>query len=175
LRQDFTEPYQWFRLTEIFEPDHYQELLDNLPEDSDYRKYKLYPSRYINDCDRGFWAFVSRNFKTAYGEKTRVQLCRDFPGYSIGPHTDGTEKSSILIYLAKDESQPHLGTSIYVPKRKGFMCNGKKHHKFDDFEKVKTVPYLPNTGFGFIRCGWSFHGVEQTDSVRNVLQVSIYE
>jgi hypothetical protein len=172
-RTNYTEPYQWFHLQEVFDPELYKEILVNLPEDNEYKQYKLYPKRYIFEIKKGFWADIAKEFVKTHGKNIRVQLCRDKIGYSIGPHTDGSEKSSILYYLAEDDSKPHLGTSIYLPKKKGFTCNGKKHHDFKDFEKVKTIPYLPNTAFGFMRCDWSFHGVEQTDSVRNILQVSI--
>ena len=169
--QWFTEPYRWFQINDAFE--NYEELISNLPKDDEYRQYGLYPNRYIYDIRNGFWGMISDEFKDIYGPQTRTQLCRDLPGYSIGPHTDGREKSTILYYLAEDDSKVHLGTSIYIPKKKGFRCDGTKHHNFEDFEKVKTIPYLPNTGFGFVRCDWSFHGVEPTDSVRNILQVSI--
>lgn len=165
-----THPYRWDRLTNCFE--NYQELLSNLPKDEEYTQYKLYPNRTIYKINGGFWGELEEVFKRVFGN-CRVQLCRDFPGYSIGPHTDGgRDKETFLFYLAKDDSKPHLGTSIY--KRDGFTCDGSKHHPREGFELFKTVPYLPNTGFRFWRTNNSFHGVELTDSVRDVLQVNIY-
>lgn len=168
--QTFTEPYEWFYITEAF--DNYSELLENLPEDKFYKQYNHYPKRCLYDCKDSFWSKFSQELLEKH-KASRVQLCRDFPGYAIGPHTDGKERSTILYYLAGNDSKQHLGTSIYVPKNPNFTCDGAKHHAFKRFNKFKTVPYLPNTGFGFIRCDYSFHGVEKTDSVRNVIQVSI--
>ena len=169
----FTEPYNWFHITDAFK--NYQELLDNLPGNDEYVQYRHYPKRYLYPCKDSFWKSLVDEFKERHGPNTRVQLCRDFDGYSIGPHTDGSEKSTIIYYLATDEKQEHLGTTIYIPKVNGFKCDGKKHHDVSGFYKYKTVSYLPNTAFGFYRCDYSFHGVEKTDSVRNVLQVSIHD
>jgi hypothetical protein len=148
-------------------------LLSNLPKDEEYEQYKLYPNRTIYRIKEGFWSEVLQGFQSLFGRQIRVQLCRDYPGYSIGPHTDGgRDKETYLFYLAKDDSKPHLGTSIYT--REGFTCDGSKHHPREGFELVTTAPYLPNTGFHFFRTNNSFHGVEPTDSVRDVLQVNIY-
>lgn len=173
MRTNYTDPYEWFHITDAF--DNYQDILDNLPGNDEYEQYKTYPKRFLYSCKDSFWSSIVQSFKDLLGPNTRVQLCRDFEGYSIGPHTDGSEKSTILYYLARDDKNPHLGTSIYVPKEEGFTCDGKKHHPVNKFNKVKTVPYLPNTGFGFIRSNNSFHGVETTDSVRDVLQISIHD
>jgi hypothetical protein len=167
-----SEPYPWFHITNAFEPDLYKAMLKNLPEDHKYKPHNYYQNRSLFHCEKGFWGEIAKIFIKKYGENILVRLSRDTPGYFIGPHTD-KEKMSILYYLAEDESKPHLGTSIYVPKQKGFKCNGRRHHPFEDFKRVKTIPYHPNTGFGFNRCDWSFHGVEKTDALRNVLIVSL--
>jgi hypothetical protein len=148
-------------------------MLKHLPKDDEYTKYNLYPNRTIYHIQDGFWAEIEDEFKTLFGDRMRLQLCRDFPGYEIGPHTDGgRDLETYLFYLAKDFSHPELGTSLF--ERPGFHCDGSKHHSFDDFTYIKTIPYFPNTGFHFWRTGKSFHGVRRTNQVRNVLQLNIY-
>jgi hypothetical protein len=91
-----------------------------------------------------------------------IQLLRDFKSYSIGPHTDHPVRAiTLLFYFPKDASQAHMGTSLYKAKDPNFTCDGLTHHSFDAFEKVKTIPYLPNSLVGFIRTDNSFHGVER--------------
>lgn len=88
-------------------------------------------------------------------------LVQDYSTYSLGPHTDSPAKVlSFLFYLPPDDSLAHLGTSIYVPKDPGFTCPGGSHHKFEKFDHVATMPFLPNTLFAFLKTHNSFHGVE---------------
>jgi FkbM family methyltransferase len=87
-------------------------------------------------------------------------LVRDHTNYAIGPHTDAPHRLlSMLVYLPKDASIKHLGTSVYVPKDPNFRCKGGPHHDFENFELVKTAPFLPNTAFCFLKTDNSFHGV----------------
>ena len=88
-------------------------------------------------------------------------LVQDSQNYTLGPHTDSpTKVLAFLFYLPEDDSRPHLGTSIYVPKDRGFTCPGGPHYTFDRFDRMLTMPYVPNTLFGFLKTGHSFHGVE---------------
>jgi hypothetical protein len=89
------------------------------------------------------------------------QLIRHRAGYFLGPHSDlYTKIVVLLIYLAPDESGAHLGTSLYRPKEQGFACRDSKHYPFEDFVRVKTAPYRPNSMLAFLRSDVSFHGVE---------------
>ena len=89
------------------------------------------------------------------------QLIRHRAGYFLGPHSDlYTKLVVLLIYLAPDESAGHLGTSLYRPKDAGFTCPKSLHHPFEDFVRVKTAPYRPNSMLAFLRSDISFHGVE---------------
>jgi hypothetical protein len=89
------------------------------------------------------------------------QLIRHRAGYFLGPHSDlHTKIVVLLIYLASDESALHLGTSLYRPKDRGFSCPASKHYPFEDFVRVKTAPYKPNSLLAFLRSDVSFHGVE---------------
>ena len=88
-------------------------------------------------------------------------LVEDTTNYSLGPHSDAPRKViTFLFYLPKDESQRHLGTSLYVPKETGFRCAGGPHYPHDRFERVCTMPFLPNSLFVFFKNDVSFHGVE---------------
>ena len=90
-----------------------------------------------------------------------LELYHDFTHYSIGPHTDHPIKViNLLFYLPSDESQSHLGTSIYHPLDKSFTCEGYTHRDFKNFEKISTAPFLPNSLFCFCKSNTSFHGVE---------------
>jgi hypothetical protein len=88
-------------------------------------------------------------------------LVQDYSTYSLGPHTDSTAKvMSFLFYLPEDDSHSHLGTSLYIPKEPGFTCPGGPHYDFDEFHRMITMPYKPNTLFAFLKTETSFHGVE---------------
>ena len=81
--------------------------------------------------------------------------------YALGPHTDTPSKViTLLFYLPDSESHAHLGTSIYAPRDPSFRCPGNRHHPFEQFDRVVTMPYLPNTLFAFFKNDRSFHGVE---------------
>lgn len=105
-------------------------------------------------------------------------LVLDLTQYSIGPHTDSARKViSLLFYLPTDHSQVHLGTSIYTPKQADFTCNGEQHYDFANFTKLYTMPFLPNSVFGFLRGAQSFHGVEpikDANCKRPVLLLNAY-
>jgi hypothetical protein len=89
------------------------------------------------------------------------QLIRHRPGYFLGPHSDlHTKLVVLLIYLAPDESTAHLGTSLYRPKDPSFTCPNSTHYQFEDFIKVKTAAYKPNSLLAFFRSDVSFHGLE---------------
>lgn len=100
-------------------------------------------------------------------------LVRDSQNYALGPHTDTPAKVfAFLFYLPTDDSKSHLGTSIYVPKDPAFTCPGGPHHGFEGFDRMLTMPYLPNSLFGFLKTSNSFHGVERVNDVdvrRNLL------
>ena len=114
-----------------------------------------------------------RNFESV------CDLVRDTGGYSLGPHTDHPRKVAVLlIYLAEEEDDPALGTSIYTPRRPGFTCNGDKHYDFEEFERVYTAGYRPNCAFAFLKTQNSFHGVEPVAAstvTRDLIQFSIGE
>lgn len=99
-------------------------------------------------------------------------LIRDRANYALGPHTDSPKKLiSCLIYLPPDDSHPELGTSVYLPKDRGFTCPGGPHHDFEGFDHVSTIPYRPNRFVAFPKTDAAFHGVEKVggkESVRDI-------
>lgn len=90
-----------------------------------------------------------------------AELIKDETNYAIGPHTDLPHRvCTLLFYFPRTANQPHLGTSIYRPRDPTWTCEGNGHYLFDDFIKEKTLPFLPNSLFGFLKSDRSFHGVE---------------
>jgi hypothetical protein len=88
-------------------------------------------------------------------------MVRDRTRYSLGPHTDAPAKVvSVLFYVPADDRLARHGTSVYVPKAQGFTHDGRGHLSFDQFERVATMPFLPNSVFAFAKTDTSFHGVE---------------
>ena len=104
-------------------------------------------------------------------------LVQDHAEYALGPHTDSQSKVfSLLFYLAADDTRAHLGTSIYVPKDPSFTCPGGPHHPFENFDRMLTMPYVPNAAFGFAKTANAFHGVEpvaEGDGQRTLLLYDI--
>jgi hypothetical protein len=110
------------------------------------------------------------------------QLIRHRAGYFLGPHSDlHTKLVVLLFYLAPDESAHQLGTSLYRPKDPGFSCPNSAHYPFEDFVRVKTAPYKPNSLLAFVRSDVSFHGVEPLSEQdvatcgRDLIQYVIYD
>jgi hypothetical protein len=138
----------------------------------------------LEPAQRGFWQGVQRwllgrrfaeimigkfapYLQQRFGDLRNVRfgqealIVRDSTTYKLGPHTDAPSKAlSFLFYLPEDASKAHLGTSIYVPRDPGFVCQGGPHHPFDKFERMRTLPYVPNALFAFMKTPNSFHGVE---------------
>lgn len=201
------DPFSHFYISDIFPRDFYWEMLENLPHKDRYtlppRVINAAPERLICDADKlslPFWDeltkwFLSNDFaqvlidkfhgdfvkryreqKLRFGSDTR--LVRDYENYQIKPHTDTPLKAiSLLFYLPTDSSMEHLGTSVFVPKDPAFRCEGQKRHPFEQFEKVYTAPFLPNSVFGFFKTDYSFHGVEPIKAKnieRNVFLYNLY-
>lgn len=174
----------------VFPDNVYKDILSNLPDNyvtiDKVRQIKGYKKRLVSIPDSSFWDELNAELRSGLlkqvlcnkfgisseGLTDETLLIRDLTGYKIGPHTDSPAKViSALFYLAKDESQLDAGTSLYVPKKQGFVCSGGPHHKFTDFKRVETLPFKPNSLFAFLKTHTSFHGVEpyQGTEPRDVL------
>jgi len=102
---------------------------------------------------------------------------QDKGNYKIGPHTDHpVNVISMLIYLPRTDEQLEWGTSLYAPKDRNFRCIGGPHHGFEDFDRLYTAEFQPNSAVCILKTSYSFHGVEQNPSAdieRNLIQVCI--
>jgi hypothetical protein len=110
------------------------------------------------------------------------QLIRHRAGYFLQPHSDLYTKLVVLLfYLAPDRNAEHLGTSLYRPKDPEFSCPNSNHYPFEDFIRVKTAPYRPNSLFAFFRSDVSFHGLDPlsdrdvANSGRDVIQYTLHD
>lgn len=93
--------------------------------------------------------------------KRDMILVRDTSSDGVKIHTsDPKNLITLLFYLPRDERYAACGTTLYVPKARGFRCWGGPHYAFEDFDKVWTAPFLPNSLFLFVKTDDSFHGVE---------------
>lgn len=102
--------------------------------------------------------FAGRTDLQFYSEALLVQ---DITNYKLGPHTDAPRKVvTMLFYLPADDSQAHMGTSLYLPNDPAFRCPGGPHYDRDAFARLHTNPFLPNSMFAFFKTDNSFHGVE---------------
>lgn len=184
-----TTPFNHLYVENIFPKETYQRLLSEIKtiqyeEIEKTRGTKGYPKRFTADAPDFIKEILLKGkFKKALLDKFGIEdnnyaedilLVRDYEGYQIPPHTDSLKKViTVLIYLPEDNSMEEEGTSLYVPKREGFVCKTGQHHKFEDFEKVWTAPFRQNSALIFARTDNSFHGVEPSKKVRNVLLYNI--
>jgi len=105
-----------------------------------------------------------------------VLIVRDLVSYALGPHTDARHKVlSFLFYLPADDSQSHLGTSIYAPNDPQLRCEGGPEHDPRKFRRIATMPYVPNTLFAFMKTNNSFHGVEPVRGQNVRRDVMLYD
>lgn len=180
------EPYPYFIVKNALPEEDYAAL--QLATKGDYvpieevRGLKGYPQRLVNiDFARPEWMdavklpLLNKFGRTDDHYTDEHLLIHDKVGYKIGPHTDVPARVlSAILYLAKDDRHPELGTDIYVPKdRKLKSIDGKHFRDSSKFRKHLTVPYEPNTMFVFLRTDNSFHGVTQTKLERDVLLYDI--
>ena len=112
--------------------------------------------------------------------KHEMQLVNDKKNYALGPHTDKPSKViSFLIYLPKDFTQKETGTTIYMPKDPNLLNKElpHAHYPHEQFHKVITMPFVPNSAFCFIKTNNSYHGVEKLakeNTDRWLIQYNMY-
>lgn len=168
-------PYRHTQGTGFFSDADFEDLMANLPPDEEYRPYnKTYPNRLLYQPATSFWRGVWKRMQDEFGPKAIVQLARDLPGYTLGPHTDKPTKLATYLFYLTDIEVEGAGTTVFVPTGP-VGGTGWTHHGFEWFEAVKTAPYVPNGYFGFERSDKSFHGVFPAKIKRNTLQVAVYK
>ena len=117
-------------------------------------------SKFQNYLDMRFKLISDLSFQS------ECLLINDKKNYSLGPHTDSPKKViSLLIYLPKDFTQKETGTTIYMPKDPNLLNKELPHihYPHEQFHKVITMPFVPNSAFCFIKTNNSYHGVEKLD------------
>ena len=110
-----------------------------------------------------FSVYLDQRFGDARSKAfdNEAMLVQDYSTYTLPPHTDAPSKViSFLFYLPEDDSLSHLGTSIYLPKDRRTVSDGTDHLQRELFDRLVTMPFRPNTLFGFVKTPNSFHGVE---------------
>lgn len=120
------------------------------------------------------WIDRSRQMPARVSVTADAMLVQDHTNYEITPHTDARHRLvSSLFYCPADESQKHLGTSLYVPRQQGPIPGiSGRHYDREHFLRVATMPFVPNSLFGFVVGPQSFHGVERVldpDVRRNLI------
>ncbi len=113
--------------------------------------------KFADDLAQGFGAALEDTAGDAL-------IVSDRTNYAIGPHTDAPHRVvSLLFYLPEDAAFRRFGTSFYVPRDASFRCRGGPHHRFQLFDRVKTVEFVPNRLVIFPKSDRCFHGVEEVD------------
>jgi hypothetical protein len=121
----------------------------------------LISGAFTNAILRKFNQQLQERFGPQVDLYTEALLVQDITNYNLGPHTDAPRKViTLLFYLPKDDTQKHLGTSLYVPKDGALRSAGGPPEPRDKFDVVKTMPFMPNSLFAFAKSDRSFHGVE---------------
>ena len=109
----------------------------------------------------------------------KTSLIKDFTKYSLGAHTDTTTKFvTFLFYLPSNKDLQKVGTTLYQPI---YNADPLKHYSAEEtkqnFNKIKTCPFIPNSVLIFPRTIMSFHGVEEVNidqKERNLLLLNYF-
>jgi hypothetical protein len=162
----------------------YGELLGNLPDDRFYTanehgghcgaaraSLSLVPRRLSSLPNQGFWCGVRDALHSA-GVRQQLEdmfkvplahpfacLVRDKQGHYIDVHPDWSMKVlTVQFYLPADTRLRALGTSVH-DESKGL---------------VRTLDFLPNTGYAFARSDSSFHSLRELPegAVRDTLMLT---
>lgn len=129
----------------------------------------IHGSEFVVTMFQKFEPIVRQSLKVDLGKQYKEQfkltsssiVVRDKTNYSLNPHTDARHKLiTTLFYFAEDDSQKHLGTSLYLPKERSYYHPNSPHLQREKFECAYTLDYKPNAALIFPVSGRSFHGVE---------------
>ena len=98
------------------------------------------------------WIMKGRSLPDPLQVSSDGLLVQDHTNYAIGPHTDAPHRLvSTLFYCPPDDSQAHLGTSVYVPNDKAIPIQiSPAHYEHKFFTRINTMPFIPNSMFGFV-------------------------
>lgn len=176
------DPWPHILVKNIFPDDYYADMLSNVPHHSEGQWNKLGKAmRYLYWIEKDgvpeldihpFWAGLRSDLFPMLREELEAkfqvkgsyyggELLADFPGYTIMPHTDTTDKLITgLFYLPKDDRFAKHGTTLY--KNDTPDPTGKGHRATAEFVPRVVTPYVPNTALFFLRTDVSYHGVVKT-------------
>jgi hypothetical protein len=148
----------------LFQPS----FLEQLPEDKKFfwieLSKTLISTEIISSCYDKFRFTLDKRIKHLGHLKninSEMLLVSDSKDYAIGPHTDSRSRFiSLLLYLSKDIKYKDSGTCFYKPINKKTPVQDLRHHKFEDFSRIKKIKYKPNRLVFFPRTDISYHGVE---------------
>lgn len=185
-------PFPHLLIENVFPEETYKQMIKHLPtnyqEIEKTRGTRGYPKRFTAGLQGYLWDdikkfLLGRELKNVLCEKFEVGiknliedtlLIRDYEGYQITPHTDTPKKViTALFYLPVDDKNKNAGTTLYMPKKDGFVCKTGKHYSFEEFDPIITAPFKPNSVLIFARTDYSFHGVEPSNVIRDVLLYNI--
>lgn len=176
-------PFPHICIQNVLPDEFYRELLDNLPDVSEYRVNQRYPGRgpdgkvntliFDSFTAEPWKSFAEGLYSDAFAqlmlEKFAVEkegyssfyLHKDLEGFEITPHTDISSKLiTYLFYLPEDSSlREFLGTYLCVSKDRTLEKQSGTHHPWEMFEIAKKVEYVPNSFFSFAPHDRSFHAV----------------
>ena len=185
-------PFSHLYARDVFPEELYKDMINNFSpnylEIEKSRGTRGYPLRYTAALEGSPWEDVRElllngKLKKHLLERFNIEddnftedllLVRDKEDYSISPHTDVKAKViTALFYLPKEPNVFTGGTYLYEPLEKGFTCKTGKHYPFEEFKSIMHFGLIPNTMLAFARTDSSFHGVEPSKNVRDVLLYNI--
>jgi len=123
--------------------------------------------KFLDTLISKFTPYIKANRDMADFQNTIIRpdvlLVKDHTKYQISPHTDAPHRVvTMLFYCPEDNSQEDLGTSIYVPKDKNFNYQISGNHlPREEFYKISTAKFKPNSLFGFVVTPTSLHGIDE--------------
>ena len=124
---------------------------------------------------KSFSKFLSKELnKDISKTRLKIELLRNKKGHFLLPHEDCVEKVvSFLIYINFNYQTSDAGTDIYSLKDNKYQKNTLKR-TFEDFEKIKSIPFINNSCFVFSTQKNSWHGLDKGKNFtdRRVIQLN---
>jgi hypothetical protein len=192
-------PYPHIYVADIFPEGFYAELRRNLPPQSVLRNLgelgrvtgNAYPERGVlplaeknlaglEPAQRDFWERMRQWLLGQRFADTMVAKFAPYLAHRFGDLRNVRFGWEALIVrdrtrYSADASMAHLGTSIYMPRDPTFVCQGGPHYAFGQFQRMLTMPYLPNAMFAFMKTANSFHGVEPIEEPEVQRDLLLYD
>lgn len=124
---------------------------------------------------KDFSEFLSKELnKDISKTRLKIELLRNKKDHFLLPHEDCIEKVvSFLIYINFNNQSTDAGTDLYELKGKEYQKT-TMNRTFNDFKKLKSIPFINNSCFVFCTQENSWHGLDKgkdfTD--RRVIQLN---